>query len=66
MRKFRVFREVIVILEREIEAESFNDARTKMQTSTITPDDIAKGEVADSKITGAEDTSNGELHYFDD
>jgi hypothetical protein len=63
MKKFRVFTEVVVIVEKEIEASDFDDAYDKMTETAITNADIAEGERAREVITMAEDLSSGE--YYD-
>ena len=63
-RKFRVFTEVKVIVEKEIEADSFDEAADIARNEGVTAEEVRNGEFADDCVTGAEDIKTGELVYF--
>lgn len=65
-KKFRVFTEVKVILEKEIEAEDAWAARDIAANDGYTVEELANGSCADDCVTCAEDTSTGELISFID
>ena len=64
-RKFRVFTEVHVVIEKEVEATSVDEARRKGIELGYSDEDVMNGEWADDKVTGVEDSATGKLTYFD-
>ena len=62
-KKFRVFKQLNVVVEKEIEAKDFDEAYEKMCRTDITNEDLIKGNIGDSCIFAAEDTVTGE--YYD-
>lgn len=63
MKKYRVFTDVIITVEKEIEAASFDEARSKMENETITDEDLRKGTRGDEIITCAE-SDDGKFHTY--
>lgn len=63
-KKYRVFTEVKVIIEKEINADPAIEARQKAQDEGCTIEEVINGECADDCVTSAEDTTTGEMFYF--
>ena len=63
-KKYIVFTEVKVIIEKWITADSAIEARQKADNEGYTTEEVMNGEFADDCVTSAEDTSTGEMIYF--
>lgn len=63
MRKFRVFTDVVITVEKEIEAESFKDARDRMENIPITDYDLQHGTRGDEIISCAE-SDDGRFYNY--
>jgi len=64
MKKFRVFTQITVTVEKEIEAADFDEAYRKMMHTTISNEDVAQGERTEEVTFAAEDTSTGQLYDY--
>lgn len=64
MKKFRVFTQITVTVEKEIEATDFEDAYKKMRHTSISNEDVAEAERTEEVIFAAEDTTTGKLYDY--
>ena len=61
--KYRVFVDAVVSVEREIEAETFEEARDAALCAEVTMDEVSSGCIADTHVTAAE-AETGEWRSF--